>query len=142
MAAARRRHIVAVKDEDNALSPTGEFVHGLQNLPDEYLACRDINHPWEIDEDYHIVDASNQVDVQPIRGQSRYVRRTAKCPRCGKTRIESFIITPNWTGLQHISTHYTDPKGFQIKGTGSMKGKRSLVRGEAFRRIIERNNGA
>lgn len=73
-----------------------EAAEALHESKDDYLVCRDLRHPWEIQGMFY-VDAE--------------IHRRLVCPRC-KT-----VATDRWTprGVR-IARHYQYPKGYQTPG--------------------------
>lgn len=68
----------------------------LNVLPQEYLDCRDLRHPWR---------------VQGLFYVGPEIHRRLVCPRC-KT-----VATDRWTPRgERIARQYTYPKGYEAKG--------------------------
>jgi hypothetical protein len=130
----RRRRDARVNAEDT-------FGAALNNMPDNYLQCRDIKHPWVITRDYHLVDASRDEDVFPRMGHNTYVRRELRCERCGKKRVDAYLISykDGWQVLVRLNSSYADPDGFSVKGIGHLSGTAEMVRGEIFRRVLTKD---
>lgn len=107
----------------NTTAPTSadpkEVKRLARNLTDEALACRDVGHTWRM---YRLVK---------VRGG---YNRDLFCPTC-KTSRHEFI---NRNG-EKLSTHYTYPDGYQIKGVGRLMGNaRNTLRLESVIRNMDR----
>ena len=122
-------------DDDDLI---GLFAGSIQEMPDRFLQCRDIKHPWRIARDYHVVDASREVGVNSRLGHAVYVQRLLICTRCGMQRSDAYVIATNsrYQSLERLNSSYSPPKGYTVKGVGHLSGRNDLVRGEVFRRVV------
>ena len=74
----------------------------LRNLPDEYLACRDLRHAWE------------ELGYYRERGGGAAVIRKLRCLRCGTLRRDTLS-----NSYSDKTTHYYGhPEGYRIEGMG------------------------
>jgi hypothetical protein len=128
----RRRRTPTIRDREDI------FGQAIENMPDEYLQCRDVKHPWEVVRDYHLVDAEREEGIYPRHGHNVYVRRLLRCPRCGKKRSDAFIVATKsrWQALERLGSTYEDPPGYGVAGIGHLPGTGDMIRGEAYRRVM------
>lgn len=90
-----------------------------KKMADEYLSCRDVGHTWR------------QFRVVRVRGG---YNRDLFCPTC-KTNRHEFISR---TG-ERLSSGYTYPKGYQLKGLGRVIGEgRNIIRLESVVRTMDK----
>lgn len=77
-------------------------VNPLRDLPDEYLACRDLRHAWE------------ELGYYRERGTSGAIIRKLQCLRCGTLRRDTLS-----NSYSEKTTHYYGhPEGYRIDGMG------------------------
>lgn len=98
------------RDED----PYNDPEDAVHNLDEAYLECRDLRHPWQLMGYFRIGSA---------------VARQLSCPKCHTIRKDV------WTaGGERLSSGYTYPEGYQVKGSGG--GIRpDMVRREVLSRV-------
>jgi len=115
------------------------FGEAVEHMSDAYLQCRDLAHDWLITRNYHLVDAAEDVSVQPRLGHNVFVRRLLQCQRCGKKRNDAYIVATKrgWQALEKLNSTYEDPEGYSVKGIGHLAGTSDMVRGEMYRRVME-----
>lgn len=92
------------------------FTAALQDLPDNFLQCRDIRHQWKVNGDY--------------TPDKNVISRSIICTRCQAERMDTYSAKT----FDKISTQYRYPANYQIKGNGIRGGGGSMVRREAFTR--------
>lgn len=122
--------------------PEDVFIGAIEAMPPEFVACREMGHPWRISSPFRLVDTD--VEDRPARGGYRqFAERKWTCPRCGKVRIDAFAITTSrggHTALHKIApSRYEDPEGFKIAGIGGVSGLRDLLYGLAFDAQVTRD---
>jgi hypothetical protein len=115
------------------------FGSALQQMPDEFLECRDIRHLWEVTRNYHVVDAVEDAGIQPRMGHNTFVERKLRCTRCGMVRSDAYVIAKRarWQGLERLSSTYTMPEGYGVQGVGHMQGAGDMIRYEAYQRVLK-----
>lgn len=112
--------------EDEQLAQ--HLADALQELPDNWIMCRDMRHAWEVDQDFHVTKAKG--------GKATEIKRTLACLRCGTGRVETYHST-KW-GLEKVAQHYTYPDNYQIKGVPRGVKPSFIVQGEQYRRAMEK----
>lgn len=105
----------------------------VQDLPDNWLMCRDIRHAWEVTEDFHVTKSKGST-VQEIR-------RVLTCPRCTAQRVERHHVT-KW-GLEKVAQHYVYPEDengqkYQLHGVPRGVKPSFIIQGEQYRRVMEK----
>jgi hypothetical protein len=77
----------------------------LRNLPDEYLACRDLRHAW---------DELGYYRERGTGGAGGPIIRKLQCLRCGTLRRDTLS-----NSYSEKTTHYYGhPDGYRIEGMG------------------------
>jgi len=110
---------------DGAMSKADDkfFVEHLEELPDEFVECRDLRHSWALLQKFHPVDGKTK--------RVNYVVRTLKCVRCRTERTDVLDVRT----FDRVSTAYHYAEGYTIKGNKA--GNRgTLIRREAYRRQV------
>lgn len=106
-----------------------EIAEKLQDLPSEFLACRDsgLRHQWHLVTDFHVVPA------EQVRGTISHIQRKEECLRCGGTKTEKFALLED--GITKVGEAREYPEGYLLEG-GIPRGvkRSSVVWGEGFRR--------
>lgn len=94
----------------------------LVDVDDNYLACRELRHPWEW-----------RGDLSIIKRGSRIVgwERVLICPRCDTQRAESIEADG-----RKSPGRYTYPEGYQLHGIE--RPTKAAVRLEWIRRATEK----
>jgi hypothetical protein len=121
--------------------PEELFISAIEEMPDEYVACREMGHPWRISSPFRLVDTDLE-DRPPRGGYRQFAERKWTCARCGKVRSDAFAITTSRGG--HTALHkiapskYDDPEGWKIAGIGGVRGLRDLLYGRAFDAQVQR----
>lgn len=100
----------------------------VQELPENWLMCRDVRHAWEVTTDYHVTKQKG-TKVQEIR-------RTLTCLRCQCERHERYHIT-TW-GLDKVGQVYKHPEGYVIHGVPRGVKPSYIIQGEHYRRVMEK----
>lgn len=62
----------------------------------EFLDCRDMHHPWQLDTWYR---------------QDGEVRRVLTCPRCDTERVDRWTVNG-----ERIGSSYAYPEGYRLEG--------------------------
>lgn len=111
----------------------GALAAKVQELPENWLMCRDVRHSWDVTEDFHVTK-SKGTKVQEIR-------RTLTCLRCGTLRLEVHHIT-SW-GLEKVSQGYKYPHDengmpYQLHGVPRGVKPSFIIQGEQYRRVMEK----
>ena len=91
----------------------------VRDLPDDFLACRDLRHAWE-----------PVAYFQERNGQTRTapVIRLLRCLRCGTKRRDTLK-----NQFSEKTTHYYGhPEGYKLSGTGRTPS--DVIRKEVVRR--------
>jgi hypothetical protein len=96
-------------------------VRRLNELPDEFLDCRDMMHAWKRTKSY--------VPVGENPAKAALLLREMECVRCGTIKEDTFSAR----SLERVSTQYKHPTGYLIKG--NTVPKRQLL---ARRAVVER----
>ena len=78
---------------------------GLRDLPDEFLACRDLRHAWE-ELGYFREQGSG-------RGRGPIIRKL-RCLRCGTLRRD--ILSSSFA--DKTTHYYGHPDGYRLEGMG------------------------
>ena len=97
--------------------------NGLKNQPNDFLACRDMRHAWDVSTDYFLAEDDN------------CIIRELECMRCHACRRDSFQIARD-RRLVRNGTSYTYPEGYLMKGVPRGNKSQDLVRGEIYRRML------
>lgn len=119
--------------------PLDVYIAGLDGMPENFLACRESQHRWDVLENFRIVDAGKESDRRARGGHTVYAERVLVCERCGMERSDAYHISSfrGRTALQRINASYTAPDGYSIEGVGNnIKGMRDLVHGAMFDRVL------
>ncbi len=113
--------------------PEDLFVEALEHTPPEFLACREMAHPWRVTSPFRVVDTTRE-DRRPRGGFRLYAERRLTCQRCGMVRSDAFAMgtRSGHTTLSKISSQYEAPEGYAISGVGRTAGLRDLLYGVAF----------
>lgn len=114
-------------DTDGKAATT--LAEALENLPDEFIRCRDLRHSWDVLNDFHVAIHVGQ-KIQEIH-------RDLICLRCTATRKEVYHRGA-YGGLLKVSNSYKLPKGYQIHGVPRGNKPASIVQGEMYRRTLEK----
>ena len=109
------------------------FAENLKNLPDVWVACRDMMHAWSVLNDFHVV-GKKQGALHP------YIRRDLVCMRCNAVRHEEYEKVRS--GLDKVYQSYTYPEGYQIPGVPRGVKPKTIVQQEQYRRAMEKVAGA
>jgi hypothetical protein len=72
-----------------------------QDLPDEFLLCRDIRHQWDL-----LPTATRLTSKEGVR----VMERTLHCDRCGAVRVEVISLVT----FKVIARTYGYPEGFLL----------------------------
>ena len=98
----------------NATAPTKaeraelQVLEGLlEELPDEFLACRDMRHAWTVHADFYV--AENEIGYRGV-----VIARELVCLRCSTGRHELYVQR-KW-GLDKIRNSYVYTSGYQLSG--------------------------
>lgn len=100
-----------------------EVEHFANDLPEEFLLCREMGHRW--------------LPYQAALNHDGTYHRALRCPRC-KTRKEQEISSRGAI----LATHYKHPEGYLHEGMGRIAGDgRGVLRLAAIQRTIMRTTG-
>lgn len=102
-----------------------ELAKELKKLPNDFVACRDLQHAW---------DRSDDFILENVRGGKQRIVRRMHCTRCGTTRTDYFRIVNQ--GLEKSRSDYLYPEGFQIPKQPPGTKPLSIVRAESLRRAL------
>ena len=96
-----------------------KLANALQEVPDEYLLCRDLLHAWDIVKDFSVTDTGS-------------IERTLLCQRCETIRFDSF----SWDGegIQKDRSKYSYPRDYQLKDVPRGVKPGAMIRKELFSR--------
>lgn len=110
------------------------FKRGIEKLDDNQLACRDMRHAWQVEENYRAIPSQSE-------GKSRQlIRRTLACSRdCETRRIETYALTRY--GLEKIAQSYSYFDGYQIAGAPRGVKPSVIIQQESFRRAMKAAGG-
>lgn len=122
--------------------PEDLFVDALEQVPPEFLACREMAHPWRVTSAFRVVDTTKEEDRRPRGGFRLFAERRLTCQRCGMIRSDAFAMgtRAGHTTLHKISSQYEAPEGYAISGLGRTAGLRDLLYGVAFEAEQQRRN--
>jgi hypothetical protein len=114
-----------------------QFIAGeLSDLPEKYLACRDLRHTWRVQENFTEVE----MELEGT-GVKKAVERILECPQCGTTRTDTYLLIERANHsprLEKWATTYGYPNGYQMK-RGQLPrdlAVSQLVRYETLRRVL------
>lgn len=111
------------------------YAASLRRLRDEQLACRDMRHAWEVDQDFHVVPSQSAG-----RRKVLALRRIWSCSRnCGVTKVQNFDVINDV--LHFVSSYLKYPRDYQIPGIPRGVRPSIIVQQEAYRRAMERVAG-
>jgi hypothetical protein len=114
-----------------------DFINSLAAMPDAYLQCRTMQHSWEEDGKFTVIDSERETTRRARGGEAVFAERLLNCIRCGMQRSDAYRITSShgYTALQKIAATYTPPEAYYVNGAGRL-GK-ELVLGAKFVRDTE-----
>lgn len=107
----------------------------LQEMPDNWVNCRDMRHAWAVENDFHVV-----TQAQEKGRRTMHVGRDLICMRCPTVRHEVYIATRH--GLEKISQSYSYPEGYCIPGVPRGVKPQAIIQQEQYRRAMEKVAGA
>lgn len=93
----------------------------IQGLPDEFLACRRLGHPWR---------------HSTVEREGRGFIETLVCPTCDMRRVDKLDRRAHLIGR-----HYVPPEGYAAHHVEGLKG-RDGFRLEAVTRLLDRGSEA
>lgn len=105
-----------------------DLARELRTLPDEFVACRDLQHAWDKATEFFLEDY-----MYAGAQQQRIVRRMT-CLRCHTERTDRFKIVDH--GLVKTRSDYKYPEGFMIHKFPPGTKPLSVVRAESLRRSL------
>lgn len=105
-----------------------ELARELRELPDAYVACRDLQHAWDSATGFYMEDY-----VYAGVERQRIARRM-KCLRCNTERVDLFKIVDN--GLEKTRSTYNYPADFMMHKFPPGTKPLSVVRAESLRRSL------
>lgn len=101
----RRSSTTISHQQETLFADVETAVEAAEDMPDEYLECRDMGHQWA---------------KHGGRVYTTHIDKTLRCPRCHTMRV--FVLTP-LGGI--VSSHYDyseAPNYLMPKGTGRIGG--------------------
>lgn len=122
--------VVQKRKYESDKAAAGRLAQALTGLSDNWIACRDMMHAWEVQEDFHVVPPANSV-----RNQLE-IARVLVCARCETQRKEVFI--QERFGLSKIAQSYAYPENYQIPGVPRGVKPKAIVQAEQYRRAMEK----
>lgn len=101
----------------------------LHQLPEEFLACRDLRHAWKVQDNFH--DGNTEGTTM----------RVLKCVSCEtvRTDVYSVLKRPGMVPrMEKVSSAYTYPKGYQMRQPSGVRDLAisQLVKYETFLRVL------
>jgi hypothetical protein len=99
----------------------------LQNLPDNWVQCRDMKHAWTVDDNFHVTRFG-------LRNKIAEIKRILVCLRCGTKRHETYVPT-GWGGLEKVRSYYQYPEEYQIRGVPRGVKPQQIIQQEQWRRV-------
>lgn len=104
----------------------------LEDMPDQYLACRGMRHAWAVMNDFYIMAG----DIG-----ARFLRRDLTCTRdCGTIRHDTWLLGRSRNGVptitQKLPAHYAYPADYQLHGVPRGVKSSTLVFQEELRRYV------
>jgi hypothetical protein len=113
------------------LNPNVNLQVQLQDIPDEFLKCRDMRHWWKETRSLHITESSPEGDV---------VERHSECKReCGTSKSEIYLLRVDRWGVQRLEfvrTSYDYPEGYLMPAMVQADHAREILRFESMRRSL------
>lgn len=106
------------------------LASALTTLPDNWVACRDMRHAWDVENDFHVVPMATE-GKPTLR-----LQRDLICARCETTRHEYYI--KGKFGLMKDGQSYSYPQGYQIIGVPRGVKPQEIVQQEQYRRSTEK----
>lgn len=105
----------------------------LQEMPENWVNCRDMRHAWAVENDFHVVEQKQEKGGR----RTMHVGRDLICMRCPTIRHEVYIVT-RYDGLEKVSQSYSYPEGYQIPGVPRGVKPQSIIQQEQYRRAMEK----
>lgn len=130
MAQAKMRAVTPIRvgpehSPYETVAARSELARRLRTLPNDFVACRDIQHAW---------DAADGFFLEEVRGGRQRIVRRLSCTRCGTMRLDHHRIVDG--GLQKTRSVYTYPEGFLLPKLPPGTKPLSVVRAESLRRAL------
>lgn len=114
-------------------APPPDLHEQINNLPKDYLRCRDISHDWSTPKGFFKVEVEGGV-----RG-ALYVEREVLCRSCGTLRIELFRIHTRW--MEKLNYRYTYPADYRLVGPKKGEHVQGMVQLAIYMHSIADFNG-
>lgn len=109
----------------------------IEDLPENFYACRDISHKWDVVNDFYVYR-----QYQERKGsRSMFVARDFQCERCGSTKREVYLAR-KVRGLERVATTYDYPAGYLVDGLPANVNPRRIIEQIKYRHAMERVAGA
>jgi hypothetical protein len=102
----------------------------LEGYSDVYLQCRGIQHRWNIAEDLHIAERTEEGDL---------VERHLTCENCDTLRRDRFLMRADrWQvyRLEVLGASYKYPEDYLMSEMGLAEHPREILRHEQLRRVL------
>lgn len=112
----------------NDRQAAANLANALQDIPDNYLDCRQFKHAWRIAEEF--------VPFTVKGSRITHLRTKLECMRgCGVEGIEIYTVTAA-RGLDRIKRYvsYANAPGYQLVGIPRGVKPLSIIQEERFRR--------
>jgi hypothetical protein len=129
---------VTIKDESDRIMPAAALnadpshtlAAALEGYSDVYLQCRGIQHRWNITEDMHISERTEDGSL---------VVRIFECENCETTRKDRFMMRMDrWqvNRLEVLGAQYKYPEDYRMSEMGLAEHPREILRFEQLRRTL------
>jgi hypothetical protein len=129
---------MTIRDESDrtmpALQTTADPSHtlaaALEGYSEVYLQCRGIQHRWDITDDMHIAERTEDGNL---------VVRLFECANCGTIRKDRFLMRMDrWqvNRLEVLGASYKYPEDYLMSEMGGAEHPREILRFEQLRRTL------
>jgi hypothetical protein len=106
----------------------------INNLPPEFLRCRDLSHDWDVPKGFFKVELEGGV-----RG-ALYVEREVVCRSCGSVKTELFRVHRRF--MERLGPPaYKRPKGYDLVGPKKGEPIKGMVQLALYMHSIADFNG-
>ncbi len=124
---------MSIKNQAHIDQQTAESK--LEVLDDNFLACRDIRHLWEVTRDFYVYEMAHEASKKTPKG-ALIVARDLKCPRCKTLRREVYVQR-TW-GIEKIRNTYSYASGYRVHGIPRGVTPSNVIHNIQYRRSMER----
>lgn len=104
----------------------------FREIPDKFLLCRGITHPWDLDPDWPYIEV---VEKEDIRWRTIHV----KCLRCEATKVLYWAADGERRRRGNTPRY---PDGYLVEGLSDWGGRGELLRNARKELVARLANGA